>query len=246
MTELIKVTTNQNNEQVVSARNLYQELGIKKRFSEWWSTNSKGFVDGVDYTPYLEVHPQNKQEIQNYAMILDMAKHLAIQTQSARGFEVRTYFIEVEKQYKNQLDTSSLSPELQFMNSVVNQLANQELATKQLESKVDGITEIVGVSSTNWREDSNKLVNKIVRVHGGSPDSHREVRAMIFEEVDKRGGVSLQTRLTNKRRRMADEGVSKSRRDRLTKIDVIADDKKLIEIYVAVVKEYAIKYGVWK
>ena len=54
----------------------------------------------------------------------------------------------------------------------------------------------------------------------------------------------METRLTNKRRRMADEGVCKSKRDRLNKVDVIADDKKLIEIYVAIVKEMAIKYGV--
>ena len=45
-------------------------------------------------------------------------------------------------------------------------------------------------------------------------------------------------------RRMADEGVCKSRRDKLTKVDVIADDAKLIEIYIAVVKEMCVKYGI--
>ena len=58
-----------------------------------------------------------------------------------------------------------------------------------------------------------------------------------------RGAVNLSTRLTNKRRRMADEGVCKSKRDKLTKVDIISEDKKLIEIYVAIVKEMAIKYG---
>ena len=50
----------------------------------------------------------------------------------------------------------------------------------------------------------------------------------------------------NKRRRMADEGACKSKRDRLNKVDVIAEDKKLIEIYVAIVKEVAVKYGIDK
>lgn len=45
--------------------------------------------------------------------------------------------------------------------------------------------------------------------------------------------------------RMAGEGVSKSKRDKLTKIDVIEQDKKLIEIYMAIVKEYAIKFKTW-
>ena len=43
---------------------------------------------------------------------------------------------------------------------------------------------------------------------------------------------------------MADEGVCKSKRDKLNYINVIEDDKKLIEGYVAIVKELAIKYGV--
>lgn len=57
-------------------------------------------------------------------------------------------------------------------------------------------------------------------------------------------GVDLQTRFTNKRRRMADNGVCKSARDKLSFVDVIAEDKKLIEGYTAIVKEMAIKYGV--
>jgi hypothetical protein len=44
---------------------------------------------------------------------------------------------------------------------------------------------------------------------------------------------------------MADEGASKSKRDKLSKLDVIAEDKRLLEIYLAIVKEFAVKYGVW-
>jgi anti-repressor protein len=43
---------------------------------------------------------------------------------------------------------------------------------------------------------------------------------------------------------MADEGVCKSKRDKLTYVDIIAEDKVLIELYVAIIKEMAIKYGV--
>ena len=43
---------------------------------------------------------------------------------------------------------------------------------------------------------------------------------------------------------MAGEGVCKSKRDKLTKVDIIADDKKLIEIYIAIVKEMAVKNGI--
>ena len=46
------------------------------------------------------------------------------------------------------------------------------------------------------------------------------------------------------RRRMADEGVCKSKRDKMNKVDVVASDKKLIEGYIIIVKEMAIRYGV--
>lgn len=78
----------------------------------------------------------------------------------------------------------------------------------------------------------------------GGNEYIREVQAEIFKLVDQRAGISLATRLTNKRRRMAEEGVCKSKRDKLTKVDIIAEDKKAIEIYVAITKEMAIKYGV--
>lgn len=154
---------------------------------------------------------------------------------------------ELEENYfnpKTQIDETNLSPELQFMNSVVKSLAKQELETKRIETKVDNITEIVALNSTDWRKDSRILINKMAKTQGGF-EAYREVQADIYQELDRRAGSSLKTRVTNKRRRMADEGVSKSKRDKLSKLDVIAEDKRLLEIYLAIVKEFAVKYGVW-
>lgn len=74
--------------------------------------------------------------------------------------------------------------------------------------------------------------------------SYSQVRSESYELLQKRFGVNLGQRLTNKRRRMADEGASKSKRDRLSYVDIISEDKKLIEGYTAIVKEMAIHYGV--
>ncbi len=155
-------------------------------------------------------------------------------------------FNSMENHIKQQMDMSNLSPELQLMANLVNNMAKQELAQKQLETKIDNISDIVSLNTTDWRKDANSLINRVVKVAGGTPEAHKDTRSAIFKEVDRRAGVQLETRLTNKRRRMADEGASKSKRDGLTKVDVISDDKKLVEIYVAVVKEFAIKYGVYK
>ena len=196
------------------------------------------------------IHPQNKQSYRMIFMNRDGFTLLAMGFTGKKALEFKLQYINafnaMEKHIKQQLDISNLSPELQLMANLVNNMAKQELAQKQLNEKVDSISEIVALNTTDWRKEANALINKVVRVMGNTADAHKEVRSAIFTEVDRRAGVSLETRLTNKRRRMADEGASKSKRDNLTKVDVISDDKKLVEIYVAVVKEFAIKYGVYK
>lgn len=195
------------------------------------------------------IHPQNKQPYRVVYMNRD-GFTLAVLgfNNTKRVLEFKLKYIEafnqMEEHIKEQLDTSNLSPELQFMNSVVQSLAKQEQETKRIENKVDSITEIVALNSTDWRKDSRKLISKMAKAQGGY-DAYREVQADIYQELDRRAGSSLKTRVTNKRRRMADEGVSKSKRDKLSKLDVIAEDKRLLEIYLAIVKEFVVKYGVW-
>lgn len=134
--------------------------------------------------------------------------------------------------YSVPCDLSRLSPEMQMLKlltdkAIENELAQQEQARQlhQVEQKVENIRELVGINPNGWREDCRKLIVKIAYSMGGN-EYIREVNNEVFNLVDKRAGVSLETRLTNKRRRMAEEGVCKSKRDRLSKVDVIAEDKK--------------------
>lgn len=50
MNDLIKIDSDT---QTVSARELYKELEINKRFSSWFETNSTGFMEGEDFTSVL-------------------------------------------------------------------------------------------------------------------------------------------------------------------------------------------------
>lgn len=153
--------------------------------------------------------------------------------------------------YSVQSQFADLSPQLQVLiqmetrqKQIEARQAEQATALAGLEQKLQNTCEVIALDKTAWRKDSEHLINKIARATGEGYGGIRLVYEEIYRSIESRAGVSLSTRLTNKRNRMAGEGVCKSKRDKLTRIDIIAEDKKLIEIYVAIVKELAVKYGV--
>jgi anti-repressor protein len=101
--ELIKVTV-KNDQQLVSARDLYKGLGIKRRFSAWWEQNSNDFKENSDFQRVLISTPRENRgsiELQDYALTIDMAKQLCLLSRTSKGKEYREYLIEVEKKWNN-------------------------------------------------------------------------------------------------------------------------------------------------
>lgn len=104
MNEVIKVTVNDNQEPIVSARQLHKTLEVKTRFSQWVEQNFKGFEENYDFASVVTTTVVNNgamRELQDYALSLDTAKHLAMMSKTDKGKEVRQYFIQVEKDFNS-------------------------------------------------------------------------------------------------------------------------------------------------
>lgn len=108
-----------------------------------------------------------------------------------------------------------------------------------VETKQDHITEIVSLNNNNWRKEVNKIINTIAKNNGGS---YKQTRQESYSRLENRARCDLERRLLNKRERMRKEGQSKKALETTNKLSVIADDARLTEIYLAVVKEMAISY----
>lgn len=182
---------------------------------------------------------------QKYVFLLSergYAKLLKI-LEDEKAWEIYDKLVDEYFSMRQALDYSNLSPELQMFQSLFKTLANQELEQKKLQQEVKGIREVVALNSRDWRKDTTSIINKIAVKQGGY-DRFREVRKESYELLEKRAGAKLQIRLVNKQKKMALEGASKSKINNTSKLDVIDEDKRLLEIYLAVVKEMAIRYSV--
>lgn len=104
MEELIKVTVNDKQQQVVSARDIYKLLEVKKRFSTWFNVNSKFFIEGEDFVGVKSGTVVNNgaiKPIQDYVITLDMAKHIVMMSKTDKGKELRKYFIQLEEKWND-------------------------------------------------------------------------------------------------------------------------------------------------
>ena len=141
-----------------------------------------------------------------------------------------------------QSNFNNLSPTLQTLINLELKQQEQDAKITAIDEKLDSIKKVVALNPNDWRKDTTALINKMANKCGGY-EHIRNIREESYRLLDERFGVSLNTRLTNKRKTMALNGVCRSTIQKVNQLDVIADDKKLIEGYVAIIKDLAVKYG---
>lgn len=104
MNELIHIDF-KDDSAVVSARELHRSLEVKTRFSQWVEQNFKMFKENEDFSSVVTTTQQNQyggtKKLQDYAVTIRMAEHLAMMSKTNKGHEVREYFIQVEKDFNS-------------------------------------------------------------------------------------------------------------------------------------------------
>jgi len=97
--ELIEIKKHDVLVQAVNGRELHARLEIKKDYSDWIKAQivRADLIRDVDYV----VLPQKGEAKIEYFLTIDASKNIAMLSQTAKGKEVRAYFIECEKQAKS-------------------------------------------------------------------------------------------------------------------------------------------------
>lgn len=251
----IEIALDIDEDGMTTARKLYAFLELDSRnYSRWCKSNisENEFADeNVDYWAFVINEEWGGQATTDYKLTAHFAKKLSMKGNGEKAEEAREYFTHLEERVKQKvIDFSQLSPELQMFSRIFQSVAEQQLEQKrqaekveQLDKKVDSIKDVIALNPNSWRTDSAKIINKIALQMGGY-EHIKAIREESYKLLEERMGVALSIRLSNKKKTQALNGVSKSKIDKLNQLDVIADDKKLIQGYVSVIKDMAIKYGV--
>lgn len=149
MQELIKVATNAEGNQVVSARELHLFLGNTDNVNTWFKRQcERAMLSDEDFESLAILQPSG-QTSTDYAISLQSAKEIAMLNGGEKGKQARLYFIECEKQLKDNLKPLSLGEIiLQQATLLVNQEREIKAIAKSQELIEDRIKEVEAKQTT--------------------------------------------------------------------------------------------------
>lgn len=188
MNKLVKVTTSENGEQLVSARELHKYLDVKKKFSSWWEQYENMFVDNEDYTrvpqSYLVESGNGANRLyDDLALKLDIAKHISMLTKTPKGEEARNYFIKLEKMWNS--PEMVIQRAMQFQQQKIDSLQQQNAElmsrlsytqeTLDLDTKLYTTSEIAiefGFFGANGTHKFYEVLNRLKIVYPRKKKNH--------------------------------------------------------------------------
>ena len=137
-----------------------------------------------------------------------------------------------------------------FMAESLRIMQEQEERLTKVENTLTTIKEVFKARKPEdeWREEVRTLINGIVNSmgDGNTSEKYRMVVSASYDRLSKRANINLTKRLKNAQKNYreiynASESEAKAK---VSKVQVIQKDKKIADIYLTILKEMAIQYGV--
>ena len=246
------------NQRIMTTKTLAEQFGTEdKIIQQNFKRNEERFVEGKHY------YRLTGKELKEFKADLHLEGNLKFASElilwTDRGAarhakildtdEAWDVYERLEENYFNPKENKPtciedvLISSLQEMKVLRLEINNTKEEVNGLKEDTQNIRDLVALSPNQWREDTTKIINKIATKLGGY--TYIEViRKESYKILNSTYGVDVNRRLLNKKKNMALEGCSKSKIAKVNVLDVIAEDKKLIQGYISIVSKLAIKYGV--
>ena len=100
---LVPIYETDTGEKVVYGTELHKVLGVKTAYKDW-SVRRFNDVDAIENEDFeaAQICAPSGQTKKDHIIKLDIAKEMAMLERNKKGKDVRRYFIQVEKKYKEQ------------------------------------------------------------------------------------------------------------------------------------------------
>ena len=166
MNKLINVQMNENQEPIVSGRELHEFLQVKTPYTQWFERKLEfGFVENVDFKLVSQKcetnNPKNPfTKVVNHELNIDMAKEISMLERNDRGKQARQYFIAVEKAWNTpeMIMGRALKMADQQMKQLKIEVSNLKVETEILRPKAEYFDELVDRNLlTGIRETAKQL-----------------------------------------------------------------------------------------
>lgn len=178
MSDLIKISFNENEELEIDARELFVRLrgeNTNTKFSDWITEkiNKYGFTENVDFKSFSQKNEKGGRPSIEYKLTLNTAKEIAIVENNENGRKIRLQLIQIEKDYN--------SPEKVMARALM--FAENQLKTLKLENTQQ--KQLIGELKPKADYTDNILKNKgLVTITAIAKDygmSAKEFNAKLHE-----------------------------------------------------------------
>ena len=243
----------QNNEFYIDSREVAEMVGKRH---DHLIRDIKGYIEVLEENPKLgtrnffeeSTYITNQNKIQPcYLLTKKGCDMVANKMTGSKGVMFTAMYVDafhkMDEHIKQQVQISTPTSQLEAIKMFVQIQEEQQAFNQRIENEVTGIRNIVGIETKNWRNDTNKILSAIAQ-HLGGGDMHKKIKAEAYTALEEKGRCNLKVRMQNRKGKMLANGATKTQINKLSKLDVINDEPRLIEIYISVIKSMAIKYGV--
>jgi hypothetical protein len=249
--------TEYNDIRVLTTQQLAECYGTdSKTISYNFNHNKDRYIEGKHYVcltgddlrAFRENHdlPSNINKVYLWTEKGTFLHAKSLNTDSA--WEVYDRLIETYFTVKKELiDKKQLSPQLQLMNMLVENMNKAEIEQKRqaeqinkVEQTVDNMKEIFTQPIGDWKAEINSRVREISIK---SNIDYQTLYNQLYGELETTAHCSLKRLQDNKKKRMEKAGNTKTAiKNETTKISIIFEKPQLKAIFENIVKKYAMSY----
>jgi len=246
-----------DNRRVLTTGQLAESYGTdNKRISNNFNENKDRYEEGKHF---LLLEGEELKRFKSESLISGFAPNLnKLYLWTEKGAWLHAKSLNTDKawdayemlvdEYYKMLEVKPMT-QMEIIAAQAQQMVEQERKMKEIEQKQHSLQiehqsmkEVLGAQYDNWRKSTNSIINKI-SYNTGMKQS--EVRNIAYSLLEDRAKCKLEQRLNNMRSRcFKEKNWSNSKINNLKTLDVIENDNKLVQIFVSIVKELAIKYGI--